>query len=309
MPFFKESVLKDKQGVTLQVQSPFRIIGFFAKRVLSSAFEFSKKGSLTLEASLILPLFLFSMILMMMPMEIMNEARRVQTSLESAGETVSQYAYVLEQINQGKKVNEVKEELDFKLSEQLTETGVLLYVRNRVEEQVHSKRVADISFVKSSFMEDGETIDLVMNYRICLPFSVFGLKSVPMTARSCRRAWIGKEGVSRSAGGEEEEFVYIGRGSQRYHRLRTCHYLYNDLQERSLDQVKDLRNRSGGKYKPCERCKKELGFSGKVYVMPWGEKYHTDKNCSSIISYVSTVPLSQVRHLGPCSYCSQQEVN
>ncbi len=306
MPFFKESErLKNKKIVTLQVQIPIKKNRLFAKRVLSSAFGFMPKASLTVEAAMVLPLFLFFMVLLMMPMEIMNQGRRIQTALETTGEELSQYAYVLDQLKQGEKIDAEKMEgFSEAFLDGLTEQGILLYARKKVEGQVDLKRVEKVSFAKSSVLQDGETIDLIMNYRVRLPFSVFGLKSVPMTARSCRRAWVGKEGGKGIKDGENEEIVYVGKGSVRYHRSRTCHYLYNDLQQTTLAGVENLRNLSGGKYKPCSRCGKAAAGDSAVYVMPSGERYHTDKNCSSITSYVSAVSISEVRHLGPCSYCS-----
>ena len=307
MLFFKEFQGKNnKKNVTLQVQIPFMIQGFLAKRALSSASGSRKRGSLTVEAAMVLPLFLFFMVILMAPMGVMKEGRRIQTALEAAGEEVSQYAYVLHQLNLGERLETsgmdgfTEEFLDG-----LTEEGILLYVRKRVEGRVGFERLESASFVRSSVLRDGETIDLVMDYRVKIPFSVFGLSSMPMTARSCRRAWIGREGGSGRRDGQEDELVYIGKASTRYHRQRTCHYLYNDIKQISFKEVEDARNLSGGKYKPCSRCGRFAGENGSVFLMPSGERYHSDRNCSSIMAYVEAVPLSQVRHMGGCSYCSQ----
>ncbi len=306
MPFFKEFQRKNKKKiVTLQVQIPFMKQGFLVKRVLSSASCHRNKGSLTIETALVLPLFLFFMVILMLPMGIMKEGRRIQTALEAAGEEVSQYAYVLHQLKLGEELEGTGiDGFSEEFIDGLTEEGILLYVRKRVGGRAGVERLESVSFVRSSVLTDGETIDLIMDYRIRIPFSVFGLSSVPMTARSCRRAWIGQEGSSRK-NGREDELVYIGKASTRYHRQRTCHYLYNDIEQISFKEVKTVRNLSGGKYKPCSRCGGFAEESGSVYIMPSGERYHSDRNCNSIMAYVEAVPLSQVRHLGPCSYCSQ----
>ncbi|WP_186422874.1 TadE/TadG family type IV pilus assembly protein [Lacrimispora celerecrescens] len=306
MPFFKEFQRKNKKKiVTLQVQIPFMKQGFLVKRVLSSASCHRNKGSLTIETALVLPLFLFFMVILMLPMGIMKEGRRIQTALEAAGEEVSQYAYVLHQLKLGEELEGTGiDGFSEEFIDGLTEEGILLYVRKRVGGRAGVERLESVSFVRSSVLTDGETIDLIMDYRIRIPFSVFGLSSIPMTARSCRRAWIGQEGSSRK-NGPEDELVYIGKASTRYHRQRTCHYLYNDIEQISFKEVKTVRNLSGGKYKPCSRCGGFAEESGSVYIMPSGERYHSDRNCTSIMAYVEAVPLSQVRHLGPCSYCSQ----
>lgn len=307
MPFFKEFKRKNnKKIVTLQVQIPFMKQGFLVKRVLSSAFRHRKKGSLTIEAALVLPLFLFFMVILMLPMGIMKEGRRIQTALETAGEEVSQYAYVLHQLKLGEKLEATgidgfsEEYLDG-----LTEEGILLFVRKQVEGRAGFERLESATFARSSVLRDGETIDLILDYRVRIPFSVFGLKSIPMTARCCRRAWIGQERGSNGKNGPEDELVYIGKASTRYHLQRTCHYLYNDIEQISFREIENARNINGGKYKPCSRCGGFAEENGSVYIMPSGERYHSDRNCSSIMAYVEAVPLSQVRHLGPCSYCSQ----
>ncbi|GLC80830.1 TadE/TadG family type IV pilus assembly protein [Lacrimispora brassicae] len=307
MLFFKEFQGKNnKKNVTLQVQIPFMIQGFLAKRALSSASGSRKRGSLTVEAAMVLPLFLFFMVILMVPMGVMKEGRRIQTALEAAGEEVSQYAYVLHQLKLGERLETSgMDGFSEEFLDGLTEEGILLYVRKRVEGRVGFERLESASFVRSSVLRDGETIDLVMDYRVKIPFSVFGLSSMPMTARSCRRAWIGREGGSGKRDGQEDELVYIGKASTRYHRQRTCHYLYNDIKQISFKEVEDARNLSGGKYKPCSRCGRFAEENGSVFLMPSGERYHSDRNCSSIMAYVEAVPLSQVRHMGGCSYCSQ----
>ncbi len=306
MPFFRESKgINNKKIVTLQVQVPINNIRLSVKRVLSSAFRIKKEGSLTIEAAMALPLFVFFMILMMMPMEIMNIDRQVQTALEGVGEDLSQYAYLLQKGKEDKpesisKMTGIQKEILTSLAGE----GVLFYARKRVEEKVDMRRIEGVSFSRSSILGDDKTIDLIMNYRVKLPFSVFGLKSVPMTARSTRRAWIGKVGGKGEQAMESEKIVYVGKGSTRYHMSRTCHYLYNNLKSVTQDEVEHMRNLSGSTYKPCSRCQPKKEGNGLVYIMPSGEKYHTDQNCSSIISYVSAVSIETVRHLGACSYCS-----
>jgi hypothetical protein len=307
MPFFKEFQEKNnKKIVTLQVQIPFTKHGFLVKRVLSSASSFRKKGSLTIEAALVLPLFLFFTVILILPMGVMNEGRRIQTALEAAGEEVSQYAYVLHRLKLGERLEAAGiDGFSEEFLEGLTEEGILLYVRKRVEGRAGFERLESTSFARSAVLRDGETIDLIMDYRVRIPFSVFGLSSIPMTARCCRRAWIGQEGGSSRKTGQEDELVYIGKASTRYHRQRTCHYLYNDIEQISFKEVENARNLSGGKYKPCSRCGRFAEENGSVYIMSSGERYHSDRNCSSIMAYVEAVPLSQVCHLGACSYCSQ----
>ena len=307
MLFFKEFREKNnKKNVTLQVRIPFIKQGFLAKRALSSASTFRTKGSLTVEAAMILPLFLFFMVILMLPMGVMKEGRRIQTALEAAGEEISQYAYVLDRLKLGESLDSSGiDGFSEEFLDGLTEEGILLYARKQVEGRAGFTRLESVSFARSSVLRDEETIDLIMDYRVRIPFSVFGLNSIPMAARSCRRAWIGQEGGRNRKDGQEDELVYIGRTSTRYHRQRTCHYLYNEIKEISFKEVENVRNLAGGKYKPCSICGRFAEENGSVFIMPSGERYHSDRNCSSIMAYVEAVPLSEVFHMGACSYCSQ----
>lgn len=107
---------------------------------------------------------------------------------------------------------------------------------------------------------------------------------------------------------EEEEdhtIVYVGRDSTRYHLSRDCHYISNQINEVPVDQVGGYTNNAGKHYKFCSVCQRSPGSGegGSAYILPGGEYYHTRADCSSLSYYVREVPLSEVKGLGPCSYC------
>lgn len=307
MPFFEEINKKIQiKKVTLQVRIPCIRKKFLGKRVLSSVSQIRRKGSLTIEAAMVLPLFLFFMVILMMPMKMLNDGRKIQMALERTGEEVSQYLYLYDEFEIGTKLKKkglgkVPDEFLSKMSEK----AVLVLVRKRVEGRIGFEHLTSVSFARSSILRDGETIDLVMDYRVKLPFSVLGKRSIPMSARCYRRAWIGNEKKDMETSKENDELVFIGKGSTRYHKDRTCHYLYNKIKKISFQELKTVRNLNGGKYRPCSRCGEKAEEQNGVYILPSGEKYHSTKSCSAITAYVKAVLLSKVRHLGACSYCSQ----
>lgn len=257
-------------------------------------------ASLSLEAALVLPMFLFACFCLMMPMRIMDSHRKVQGVLEQVGQDLSQYAYAVRQLEAGNSSIKIDETVEGVLS--------VGYAAAQVQEKLKGERIQDISFLGSRIMED-DTILLVMNYRVPLPFSVFSLDSVPMENLCIRRAWTGRKGAGTEGEeqGEEQqtdEIVYIGKNPTRYHLSRYCHYLSNNLQEVDRSYVDDLRNSSGKRYHPCKRCAKGE-VQGTVYITPSGTSYHAEAECSAIVAYVREVKKSQVEHLGVCSYCGQ----
>lgn len=315
MPFFR----KNKKNVTLQVRIPKllanklyivlnKYIKFSEKRVLS--FTSSYKGSLTVEAAFGLSLFLFAIVTLMMPLKFLNQQRLIQANLEAVAEEASQYAYVLYRLEQGDEdvlhgTGDWKQEF---LQKYAKSSAVIMYAAFRMSGQVDKTLIGNISFLDSEILSDGEHIDLVMKYEMKLPFSVFGLKGISQTSRSFRRGWVGRNGGKFGTDGDgvnsDEKIVFIGKSGTRYHVIRTCHYLYNDLKSVDLNDINDFRNASGGIYKPCSICKGQIS-AGIVYVMPSGSRYHGDAACKAIVAYVEAVPLSTVEHLGPCTYCSK----
>lgn len=304
---------KKRHSVTLQVRNPLWKWKKTAGRRVSFSVSLQMgrnmakvKGSMTVEAALGFTLFLFFMALMAAPLSVMDTRRQVQAGLEAEGERIAQYAYAAADFAEIGEPGLLSDLSRSGLLSGFSREAVCRTVENRVKTAEGTGRAVDFSAAKSRILEDGETIDLIVDYAIRLPFPVFFLDEIPQQARCIRRAWTGKDGLGAEGSGrgdEENEIVYMGKDGSRYHRSRTCHYLYNDLRAVSAAEVKDLRSQSGNRYRPCAVCG---GLGGTVaYVMPSGESYHFRKDCSSIAAYVRAVPLKSVEHLGACSYCSR----
>ena len=282
------------KNATLQVRAPFKKqIYCRRKRVclFSSASQWMK-GSLSIEAAMGLSLFLFACICMMMPMVMMDRQRQIQAKLEKTGEQMSQYAYVGQEEN-------------------FLMYGSAALGKGSILTGIDKRGIEDITFWKSRIMRDGETIKLVMDYKMKLPFSALGLKSIPMESVSIHSAWIGRDGPlgNRTEGDLEDqtepqqEMVFIGKNGTRYHKTPDCHYLSNAVEIVAYEELEGKRNNAGRKYRPCRICGKGAAQSGSVYIMPEGESYHSMWNCPATVAYIKEVPLEEVKHLGECSYC------
>lgn len=313
MPFCMTDLYKNSISsitlklVTLQVRIPLKnrnkILGTCHDR---KAF-LSASGSLTLEASLVLALLIFAMTVLILPMRILNTERKIQASLESVGEDFSKYAYLQRNLKDGLESLVPGASAWAKEFCHQLETGIAEnYIEEKVMEHADTALIQQITMKESEFLDDGEWFDLILNYEIRMPFPVLGLDAVSCTARCRRRAWIGKEGKDDDGENDTdttEEMVYIGKNPTRYHRKRSCHYLANDLTAVSFDEIEALRNQNGGKYHACAVCAGNGDTGSTVYIMPSGSSYHSSKTCTAIIAYVKMVPLSEVAHLGACSYC------
>ena len=68
-----------------------------------------------------------------------------------------------------------------------------------------------------------------------------------------------------------------------------------------------MTNQFGERYRPCSRCADSGHGERTVYVTAGGGHYHFNRACSSMVSYVRTVDLEDVGHLGVCSYCASRK--
>ncbi len=62
------------------------------------------EASLTLEASLSLTVFIFAVIILAMPMEMLDTQRKIQTVLETTARELSQYAYIFYRRTEGEEL-------------------------------------------------------------------------------------------------------------------------------------------------------------------------------------------------------------
>lgn len=135
-------------------------------------------------------------------------------------------------------------------------------------------------------------------------FVIHGKQSVPV------RAYTGVSMVGDES--DEEGVVYVTGNGTVYHEDIMCTYLKLGIQEVSYARVGQLRNRSGAIYKSCERCMKgqqQLLQSDKLYITPYGDKYHKVKTCQGLKRTIREVPRSQIGNLPPCSKCGKTKGN
>lgn len=295
---FLQIIKNNIKIVTLQVRTPLLIkliTSQHCKRRVLLSYLPAFRGSLTIEASIVMPIFVFVVITLIFPFQVMQQHRKVQGALEVAGEELSQYGYLLTL-------------RDMENVPLLEKSVALSYVSAKVSPYIDEKICKNVSLLKSGILEDGETLDLIITYQINLPIPLFRLGEITQVNRCYRRIWIGNENKDAEINNEVKEIiVFVGKNGTRYHLNRKCHYLDNQLMTVAISDIGDYRNKSGGKYYPCKICGKSI--AGMVFIMPSGSHYHSNSSCASIVAYVTEIELSKVEHLGACSYCSQKEGN
>jgi len=101
---------------------------------------------------------------------------------------------------------------------------------------------------------------------------------------------------------DEEDYVYITQDSDVYHLNRQCSHIRLSITQVNASEIPSLRNSSGAKYHSCEICNSRIE-DGRLYITEDGTRYHCDINCSGLVRRVKAVKKSEVLDRRPCRRC------
>lgn len=272
----------------------FKCLNSVKKRVFPFISVRKLSGSMTVEAALVLPLFLFFALALLAPVQWLDTQRKVQLTTEYFCEKLSQYAYVSEVWGDSAE----EDILGFDI-EEFSGAASGLLLRGKAE------KFTDHVRIKTADVPDQEDdICFELEFVKEIPYFSSIIQKVTVCAAAKRRCWIGldgklKVGQEETDGDIDDPIVYVGAGMGRYHLKRDCHYISNEYESAVVSEVK----KNG--ITPCSVCAKACKEGDIVYITPNGKHYHKLKSCRAMTAYVRAVPLSEVEHLGACSYCSR----
>lgn len=254
------------------------------KRALFLPFRKSK-GSMALEGSLVLPIFLFFMMTVFLGLEAVRFQSNVLEALHQAGNAAAfegdSEGYIGEG-SPGAKAR-VQEYLDSQLSPYLCVSGG----REGVTLQ--------------EFSQGSGQIELLAEYGFKPFISWLPIGEIKVNDRFFTHSWIGYTGGEGQSNGAKEVYVYITKTGSRYHLSYHCTYLNPRPTAVSYEEAGLLRNASGGKYYPCQRCRPVKG--GIVYFTQEGRAYHGKSDCPALKRTVYMIPLSEAVGYGACNKC------
>ena len=261
------------------------------------AFPFSSlqyRGSMTVEASMVLPVFLFFMMTLLMAIEMV----RLQSNL-FAGLGSSEAIHMEEQIQ--------RVLLDQPLLEHFIADATEEYLNG--QENGRLCLLGSISVRNQSDVQRNGRIEVEVQYQI-KPFIYWLPIGNGNGGGLCFRDELfvhdfnGYRGPIEGDYREEEEIVYITENGARYHTDTGCVSLRISVQTVHSSQLPAMRNQSGGRYYPCERCCPSK--SGVFFITRDGDRYHRGADCSSLKRTVREVPLEEALQMGrsACSKCS-----
>lgn len=249
------------------------------------------EASLTIEASLVLPLFLFMMICFMSLSSLMLFQVRLKEGLHEEGKEIAmkkgggiEYS-----------VGDVREDVLLSIGEDILHLAPI------------DGKEAGITFSDTDISGD-QIITLTAEYKAKLYYDFFGLFDRKFVQSSTFHTWCGYEDSINGIRGQEEdiEYVYVTEDSEVYHPNRDCTHLRLNVIAVSGSEIRDKRNVDGGKYHSCEHCHGKIS-DGTLYITTDGDCYHNSLSCSGLKRTVSAIPLNEAKKKGlrPCSRCGR----
>lgn len=253
-------------------------------RKLVIDFTGKNNGSVTVEASLVLPIFIFAMLSVYSMAGSMKTKAVIYEAFMETGEYLGEYQYLYGRgdgqnaINIGAAALKFRDYLDDK---------------ENVDSYVLGGR-SGIVFIRAYYDESDGYVYMDCAYDLKVDVPLFGSVNIPVTESLRQKAYVGRL-VDEEAGNEQDPYVYIAENGTVCHKSRHCTYIKLSIREASLESVK-------GAYSPCELCVKRSGGRQTVYVTDYGDRYHNSLACSGLKRTVYRVKKSETE-LPYCSKC------
>lgn len=266
-----------------------------------------KKASYTIEATVIMPLFITLMLFGIFTFRVLQVQSGVQQGINQASRIMA--------VTLGNIANSGESDQDVDMSEEevsifsMVPKAGLYGATLALSEYEIAKTNLPSEFIDGglfgiNYLEtntDGNYIDVKVSYRMTFPIGLLGKYSFNVTQRARNRKWVGYD---KSENNTDGAYVYITEHGKVYHTNYYCTYLNPSVHRVSADEISKKRNKSGGIYYECKKCKhsKNTGF---LYITDYGTAYHSDMNCTEIKHMIKQVPLSSVEDtMSPCSKCA-----
>ena len=251
------------------------------------------KGSMTVEAALVLPLFCFFVISMGNAMEMIRLHGNLEVALWNVGRQIGIYGALPERQQDSS-------------SHRLEAVAVAYtYVRKQIEDQLGKEYLETapvdgesngLQFLESNI--EGDIYEINMTYRVAGFPQLPGFKQFRMANRYYGHMWNGYEIPDL----EEEKYIYVTENGRVYHTDRECTHIR--LSVRAVEAAEAVRG-----YRPCEKCIDKIPESTEkrlFLISENGECYHSRRDCSGLKRTVQKIPKEEAFKYEECRRCKEK---
>lgn len=247
-------------------------------------------ASYTVEAAVVLPLFLGALVLLLFFFRVMSVQWGMQRALEDTSRLLA--------VTAGGDLEHSPESGERDLSGAAA-AGILLGVREyRVPVSYIRGGMLGIDLTDSSLK--GNYVDLRARYTVEFPLQFFGDLRWEITQSARNRKWVGYDSTEDSWDGR---YVYVTAYGSVFHTAVSCSYLNPSIRSVDISTVGERRNQDGSRYQQCGECAHRIGTGSGVYITDYGTAYHKTLDCSGLKRTVYRVAYEDAGGYAPCRKC------
>lgn len=264
-------------------------------------------ASMTVEASLVLPLFLIFFLCLGSMMEVFRLHAKVEMALWETGREACLYGVAVKGL-----VAKAGDERS--LGGELAETvGNLAltqsYVKGRVEAYLGREYLdgaplqygrEGLHYLGSELLTENDQIEMVVTYQVSPKWALDGFQTFWLCNHYYGRLWTGYD-----LQGNNGILYYLAENMEVYHLDRECSHLRLHPREILREELATAVNSKGQKYRPCTKCVMAGGMSC-VWISPEGDCYHDRIDCPGLKRTVRVATWAEARKYRPCSRCGKR---
>jgi hypothetical protein len=270
-------------------------------RRITSAVSSCADASMTVEAALAVPVFIFCMVNILMIFQMVEYNSRIFAAVHQTGNRIARTAGLKNATGSGTAGSAV-------LSLAYVPVGMSDCLSGSISENgcIRGGR-GGLSYIGSSVLAADDIIDIHVSYHVRPAYAGYGWGGARMYVRYYGRGWTGYDPTrGQTEQQSDERMVFITKSGTVYHLSRGCRSLCPSVKGIPYSAVGESRNDDGRRYGRCPYCGSHIPGET-VYVTDYGDCYHSSPCCRALRRTVYTIPLSQVGSRGPCAICGGGE--
>ena len=256
----------------------------------------NNKGSITVEASIIMPIFISIIVSLIMLMRVFLIQSYVDEITSKAARFLSIYSTV--------DFNTVEELQTNKINKDISLGGILesiqkAYIINIGEDAIvmgalkfcglnreflDKYNIQDIVVKNPNLVGDKQDIYVIVKYSIPLNLPLIPIYNIKQESRAVIRSWRN----------ESTQVFWVSDRGAKYH-IYGCYHIFKDIEVVEIDDTTIL--------KPCNTCKPQNHLTKEYYKTHTGNKYHI-KGCIHLFKDLKEINLYEARNnYEPCKTC------
>ena len=258
----------------------------------------SGRGSASVEAAMVLPVFIFAMLGIVSVAGAVHTRGIVYEGLHETALYMAEYSFLGRQIENG---------VDVGREAEVFKDGVSLVTANKkLRDYIDDQNMIDryvagsfsgLNIVQSELKAD-DCIYVKLEYDIRISIPVIGNVTIPCEERIRQRAFLGYDKANDAD--SEGTYVYVAENGDVYHKSRSCFHIKLNIRQVSYTAAeKECEGLT-----QCSLCARYRS-RGTLYVTQSGDKYHYSLECPGLKRTVYRVKKDDIGDMRPCSNCGE----